>query len=149
MPTECYHSREAGSAAFGLRVTVEQNTVYKAGGSIMSSPIVPKLQELLQEQPDWRLIFIACLRLSEDSPGKPFWSSGVLNLAQCQARRSLTPLRALGILETVEKSTRNYSNASYRVRDPAGFRLALVEMGIDPDERLPGDFYNLHNRKAG
>ena len=117
----------------------------------MSSPLVPKLQKLLQEWPGWRLIIIVCLRLSEDSPDEAFWSSGVLNLAQCRDRdrRSLTPLRALGLLETVDKGTRNNSNASYRVCDPAGLRLALIEMGIDPDEMLPGDWFSLHNRKAG
>jgi len=114
----------------------------------MASPLVPKLQELLQEWPDWRLIIIACLRLSEDRPGEAFWSNMVLNLAQCRERRSLTPLCALG-LERADKSTRNYSNASYRVCDPAGLRLALVETGINPDEKLPGDWSNLHNRKVG
>jgi len=115
----------------------------------MANPIVPKLQELLQEWPDWRLIIVACLRLSEDSPSEAFWSGMVLNLARCRERRSLRQLRTLGLLQRVDKATRNNSNASYRVCDPAGLRLALVEMGIDPDETLPGDWYNLHNRKAG
>jgi hypothetical protein len=33
--------------------------------------------------------------------------------------------------------------ASYAVVDPAGIRRALTEHGLDPFQKLPGDFFNL------
>ena len=115
----------------------------------MSHPIVRQITKFLQSRPDGQLLIVACLRLSEERADGAFLSGEVLNLAQCQDRRPLTSLRALQILETVKPSTKNYSNAWYRVRDPKGLRQALVELGIDPDANLPGDFLNRHNRKAG
>jgi hypothetical protein len=113
----------------------------------MPSPVNLAVKKVLQEQPDWQLLIIASLQLSEESPNGIFWGGASRNRAQCPDNRSLTHLRALGILETVEKSTRNYSSASYRMRDREGVRQALTEMGIDPDVMLPGDFFNSHKRK--
>jgi hypothetical protein len=103
----------------------------------MSNSIVPQLQEFLRSRPDGQLLLVACLRLSEDDPNGTFWSSEALNLAQCQDRRPLTPLRHLGILQTVQESTRNYGNARYRARDSAGLRLAIVDMGMTPTCGFP------------
>jgi hypothetical protein len=100
-------------------------------------------KKLLEEQPDWAPILTACVQLSEEDGA--FWSSGAINRAQHE-RRSLVPLRTLGILERVEGGTRNNHAASYRMRDREGVKRALVEKGIDPDARLPGDFYDLHNK---
>ena len=113
----------------------------------MPSPVNLAVKKVLQEQPDWQLLILACLQLSEESPDGVFWGSAARNRAQCPDNRSLAHLRAVGILETVENSTRNYSSASYRMRDREGVKQALTEMRIDPDVSLPGDFFNLHNRK--
>jgi hypothetical protein len=100
-------------------------------------------KKLLEEQPDWAPILTACAQLAEEDGA--FWSTGALNRAQ-HHRRPLVPLRILGILETVEKGTRNSHSASYRMRDPVAVKRALVERGIDPDAKLAGDFYDLHNK---
>ncbi len=103
-------------------------------------------KELLQEQPQWAPTITACVQLSEESPDGVFWSSAVGNRAQ---RRGwpLVGLRPLGILERIHKGTRNNHSASYRMPDCEGVRLALAEMDIDVDARMPGDFFDLHNRK--
>ena len=115
----------------------------------MASEMIPKIIEFSQRRPEWKLLFVACLRLSEGRPDGAFLSGEALNLAQCKDRRPLASLSALQILETVKPSTKNYSNAWYRVRDPEGLRQALVEMGIDPDSNLPGDVFNRYDRKEG
>jgi len=115
----------------------------------MSSPVNLAVKKVLQEQRDWQRLIIACLQLSEENPDGVFWGSAARNLAQCRDNRSLTHLRSVGTLEIVEKSTRNYHSASYRMRDREGVRQALTEIGIDPDVTLPGDFFNLHNRTQG
>ena len=61
-----------------------------------------------------------------------FWGNAALNRAQ-QRDRSLIPLRVLGILDRVEKGTRNNHTASYRMRDLEGVKRALTEIGINPD----------------
>jgi hypothetical protein len=100
-------------------------------------------KKLLEEQPDWAPILTACVQLAEEDGA--FWSSGALNRAQHQ-RRSLVPLRTLGILARVEKGARNNHDAKYRMRDPEAVKRALVEKGIDTEARLPGDFYDLHSK---
>jgi hypothetical protein len=100
-------------------------------------------KKLLEKQPEWAPTITACVQLAEEDGA--FWSSGALNRAQHQ-RRSLVPLRILGLLERVEKGTRNNHDASYRMRDPEAVKRALVEKGIDPEARLSGDFYDLHNK---
>ncbi len=113
------------------------------------SSIIAQITKFSQNHPEWQFLIVACLRLSEERPDGAFLSGEALNLARCQDRRPLTPLCALQILETVKPSTKNYRNAWYRVRDPKALRQALVEMGIDPDAKLPGDFFNRYNRKVG
>jgi hypothetical protein len=103
-------------------------------------------KKLLDEQPHWAPIITACIQLSEESPDGAFWSSAALNRAQ-QRGHSLAPLRALGILERVDRGTRNNHAASYRMPDRKGVKQALVETGVDLDAKLPGDFFDLHNRK--
>jgi hypothetical protein len=114
----------------------------------MPSPMIPNIIKFSQNRPEWQLLIIACLRLSEERPDGAFLSGEAFNLAQCQDRRPLTSLCGLQILETLKPSTKNYRNAWYRVRDPKGLRQALVEMGIDLDANLPGDFFNRYNLKA-
>jgi hypothetical protein len=114
----------------------------------MTSSMINNITKFSQNRPEWQLLIVTCLRLSESREDRAFLSGEALNLAQCQDRRPLTPLCALQILETVKPSTKNYRNAWYRVRDPKALRQALVEMGIDPDANLPGDFFNRYNRKA-
>jgi hypothetical protein len=101
-------------------------------------------KKLLDEQPHRAPIITACVQLSEESGA--FWSSAALNRAQ-QRGHSLVPLRALGILERVDKGTRNNHAASYRMPDREGVKQALAEAGVDLDAKLPGDFFDLHNRK--
>lgn len=115
----------------------------------MPSPIVTNIIKFLQGRPEAQRLIVSCLRLSESREDGAFLSGEALNLAQCQDRRPLTPLCTVQILERVKPSTKNYSNAWYRVRDTKGLRQALVEIGIDPDADLPGDFFNRFNRKAG
>ena len=104
-------------------------------------------KKLLDEQPHWGPIITACVQLSEESPADGvFWSSAALNRAQ-QRGHSLVPLRALGIVERVDKGTRNNHAASYRIRDLEGVKQALSEIGVDLDAKLPGDFFDLHARK--
>lgn len=114
----------------------------------MASEMIPNIIEFSEGRPEWQLLFVAFLRLSEGRANGAFLSGEAFNLAQCQDRRPLTSLCGLKILETVKPSTKNYRNAWYRVRDAKGLRQALVEMGIDPDANLPGDFFNRYNRKA-
>lgn len=115
----------------------------------MPSSMTSNIKTFSQNHLEWQLLFVACLRLSEAREDGAFLSGEALNLAQCQDRRPLTPLCTLQILERVKPSTKNYSNAWYRVRDARALREALVEMGIDPNMDLPGDFSNRYNRKAG
>src|SRR5216683_3488907 len=103
-------------------------------------------KKLLDEQPHWAPIITACVQLSEESPDGVFWSNAALNRAQ-QRGHSLVPLRALGILERVNKGTRNNHAASYRMPDREGVKQALAETGVDLDAKLPGDVFDLHNRK--
>jgi hypothetical protein len=101
-------------------------------------------KELLAEQPDWKTILAACVQLSEEDG--VFWGNAALNRAQ-QWGRSLVRLRTLGILERVDKGTRNNHTASYRMPDRDGVKQALAETGVDLNAKLPGDFFDLHNRK--
>jgi hypothetical protein len=101
-------------------------------------------KKLLDEQPHWARIITACIQLSEESPDGAFWSSAVLNRAQ-QRGHSLAPLRARGILERVDRGARNNHAASYRLPDREGVKQALAD--VDLDAKLPGDFFDLHNRK--
>jgi hypothetical protein len=101
-------------------------------------------KKLLQEQPDWKPIITACVQLPKEDG--VFWGSAALNRAQ-QWDRSLVPLRTLGILERVDKGTRNNHTASYSMSDREGVKQALEEIGVDLDARLPGDFFDLHNKK--
>jgi hypothetical protein len=103
-------------------------------------------KKLLDEQPHWESIITACVQLSEESPDGVFWSNAALNRAQ-QRGHSLVPLRALGILERIDKGTRNNHTASYRMRDLEAATQALSEIGVDLDATLPGDFFDLHARK--
>jgi len=103
-------------------------------------------KKLLQERPAWGPIITACVQVSEECVDGVFWSNMALNRAQ-QWGRSLVHIRALGILDRVAKGTGNNPTASYRMCDREGVKQALVEMGIDPDTKLPGDFFDLHNRK--
>jgi hypothetical protein len=106
----------------------------------------PVTKKLLQENADWRLIVTSCFQLSEECADGVFCGNMALNRAQ-QWDRSLVRLRTLGILERVAKGTSNNGTASYRVCNPEGVKQALIEVGIDPDAKLPGDFFELHNRK--
>jgi hypothetical protein len=103
-------------------------------------------KELLDEQPYWAPIITACIQLSEESPDGVFWSSAALNRAQ-QRGHSLVPLRTRGILERVDKGTRNNHAASYRMLGREGVKQALADIGVDLDAKLPGDFFDLHNSK--
>jgi len=116
--------------------------------ALMKSSTIGNIKSFSQNRPEWQMLLVACLRLSEAREDGAFLSGEALNLAQCQDRRPLTPLCTLQILERVKPSTKNYSNAWYRVRDTKGLRQALVEMGIDPDTTLPGDFFDRYSRKA-
>jgi len=101
-------------------------------------------KKLLQAQPDWAPIITACAQLSEEDG--VFWGKAALNRAQ-QWDRALVRLRTLGILERIDKGTRNNHTASYRMPDRESVKQALAEIGVDLDVRLPGDFFDLHNRK--
>jgi hypothetical protein len=101
-------------------------------------------KRLLEEQPDWKTILTACVQLSQEDG--IFWGNAALNRAQ-QWDRSLVSLRTLGILERIDKGTRNNHTASYRMPDRDGVKQALAEIGIDVDARLAGDFFDLHNRR--
>src|SRR6266851_7308594 len=72
-------------------------------------------------------------------PDGVFWSSAALNRAQA-TRHSLVPFAHLGILEKVDKGTRNNHAASYRMPDREGVKQALAEAGVDLDATLPGDY---------
>lgn len=48
-------------------------------------------------------------------------------------------LARLGLLRRVQQTK---DGASYVVVDPAGIRRALIEHGLDPFLKLPGDFFN-------
>ncbi len=112
----------------------------------MLSQAYVETKKLLQDRPDWAPIITACFQLSEESADGVFWGNAALNRAQ-QWDSSLVPLRTLGILDRVAKGTRNNHTASYRMRDPEGVKQALTEMGVSPDAKLPGDFFELHIKK--
>ena len=103
-------------------------------------------KKLLQERPDWGPIITACVQLSEECADGVFWGNAALYRAQ-QWDPSLVPLRALGILDRVEKGTRNNYTASYCMGDPEGVKQALTESDINPDAKLPGDFFDLHDKR--
>jgi hypothetical protein len=108
--------------------------------------IYEAVNELLRQEPDWKVILTACLQLAEESPDFTLWGSTALNRSQ-QWDHSLVPLRTLGILETVEKGTRNHHTARYRTIDCPAVRQALIDFGIEVDARLPGDFFDQHSKK--
>lgn len=60
----------------------------------------------------------------------------------------LVPLRELGIIERTGHSIHKGHNAIYRMPDREGVGRALIEKGIDPNQRLPGDFFNLSHRRG-
>jgi hypothetical protein len=63
----------------------------------MESSMIPSLLRFSQGRSEWKLLIVACLRLSEERPDGAFLSGEVMNLAQCQDRRPLTSLCMLGI----------------------------------------------------
>jgi len=116
-------------------------------GDKLTASTKSELNAPLQERPDWIPFVIACVQLSEESADGVFSGNSVLNRAQ-RWDRSLVRLRVLGILERVEKGTRNAHTAAYRMANQNDAKEALTEIGQEPDVRLPGDFFNLSNRKA-
>jgi len=109
------------------------------GGSIEGT------KEFLQKSPDWAPIIAACVQLSEESGD--FASSAVNNRAQLQGF-ILVPLVEFGIIERTGDSVHRRHNAIYRMTDREGVKRALIEMGIDPERRLPGDFFNPKLRRG-
>jgi len=121
-----------------------QGAPQAARRSEMSNQSYLVTKKLLEEERDWMTILTACVQLSEENG--VFWGNAALNRAQ-QWDRSLVRLRTLGILERVDKGTRNNHTASYRMPDRDGVKRALAEIGVDVDAKLAGDFFDLHNRR--
>jgi hypothetical protein len=55
--------------------------------------------------------------------------------------------RAPSRIRHIGRVAKAHATASYHVGDPEGLDQALIELGIDPDVRLPGDCFDVHNRK--
>jgi hypothetical protein len=100
-------------------------------------------KKFLQEFPSWAPIIVACVQIADEIGDFP--SSAATNRAQLRGY-ILVPLRLAGILEGTGDSIRRGHNAIYRMPDREGVKRALIEMGIDPGQRLPGDFFNLAHR---
>ena len=105
-------------------------------------------KKLLQARADWGPIITACAQLSEDSANGVFWGNAALNRAQ-QRDRSLIPLRVLGILDRVEKDTRNNHTASIPYARSGRRQTGADRDWYQPGCKLPGDFFHLHNKKEG
>lgn len=99
----------------------------------------------LQQLPDWALTLVACVQLSEEAENGEFASSAVRNRAGLRVV-ILVDLCKFGILERTGDSIRGGRNAVYRMPDREGVKRALIEMGINPEQRLPGDGFNLKHR---
>ncbi len=102
-------------------------------------------KEFLRRWPDWTLVIVACVQLAEEMGD--FASSAATNRAQ-RPGLILKGLCDLGILERTGEHIHRGHNAIYRMPDPEGVKRALIEMGIDPEQKLPGDVFNLEHRKG-
>src|SRR5277367_6908321 len=103
----------------------------------MLGPAYLATKKLLQERPDWGPIITACVQLSQECADGVFWGNASLYRAQ-QWDPSLVTLRALGILDRVEKGTRNNHTASYCMRDSEGVKQAPNRERHQPGCKTPG-----------
>lgn len=101
-------------------------------------------RNLLRDEPYLHPFLIAIYQFAAGPlpNGGEFWGSSLCNFVQRrdpwgwqQPRR----LARLGLLRRVQQTK---DGASYVVVDPAGIRRALIEHGLDPFLKLPGDFFN-------
>jgi hypothetical protein len=100
--------------------------------------------DLLRREPDLHPFLVAVYQFGAASApaGGEFWGSSLLNRVQrhdAWAGQQPRRLAGLGLLRRVRQSK---NGACYEVVDPTGIRRALLEHGLDPLKRLPGDFFN-------
>lgn len=101
-------------------------------------------RNLLTSEPDLQPLLIAIFQFGVAPPpaGGEFWGNSLLNRIQRHdhwAGQQPQRLARLGFLRRVQQSK---DGASYVGVDSAGIRRALTEHGLDPFQRLPGDFFN-------
>lgn len=103
------------------------------------------INELLLREPEWAVILVSLVQISQESPDGKLDGSAVRNRAQ-RTGWTLVPLRTLGILEKAGPAQKKGHVGIYRVRDAKAVEDALIERGYDVHARLPGDFLDLHQR---
>ncbi len=106
-----------------------------------------KLKSFLNEWPDWCFDLIACVQYSEELDGT--CSGRTVGNRLRRLGRSLVPLVRLGVLAKTGQTSRRGHSADYRMIDPDGVRQLLLEMGFNPEARLPGDYFNPAHRREG
>jgi hypothetical protein len=101
-------------------------------------------RDLLRDEPDLHPFLIAVFQLGVAPPptGREFWGSSLLNFVQRHGHWAGQQPRRLARLGLLRRVQRSKNGASYAVVDPAGIRRALTERGLDPFQKLPGDFFN-------
>lgn len=105
------------------------------------------LKSFLQEQPDRCFYVIACVQYSEELDGT--FSARTVGSRLQRPERSLVPLVRLGVLTKTGQTSRRGHHAEYRMVDVEGVRSLLMEMGFEPRDRLPGDYFNIGRRSGG
>jgi hypothetical protein len=101
-------------------------------------------RNLLRDEPDLHPFLIALFQFGVAPAGGEFWGSSLLNRVQRHdnwAGQQPRRLGRLGLLRVVQPS-KGWGSACYAVVDPAGIRRALTDHGLDPRQKLPGDFFN-------
>ncbi len=99
---------------------------------------------LVRSEPDLHPFLLAVYQFgAAPAPtGGEFWGSSLLNRVQRHDAWAGQQPRRLAELGLLRRITQSRNGACYEVADPTGIRNALVEHGIDPLQRLPGDFFN-------
>jgi hypothetical protein len=101
-------------------------------------------RDLLRDEPDLHAFLVAIFQFGVAPPPASGAFSGSALVDRVQRRdywagQQPRRLAKLGLLRGVQLST---DGACYVVVDPAGICRALRERGLDPFQRLPGDFFN-------
>jgi hypothetical protein len=99
---------------------------------------------LLSKEPDLHPFLVALYQFgaAPSLAGGEFWGSSLLNRVQCHDAWAGQQPRRLAKLGLLRRITQSKNGARYEVVDPTGIRRALLEHGLDPLKRLPGDFFN-------
>jgi hypothetical protein len=100
--------------------------------------------DLLRSEPDLHPFIIALYQFGAAPvpAGGEFWGSSLLNRVQHHDAWAGQRPRRLARLGLLRKVAQSKNGACYAVVDPSELRRVLIDHGLDPLKKLPGDFFN-------